>query len=88
MFAAIIGVFLTSNVALAEKHHSSDDDTTSSLPPSENTAPGSNINNNCKYTLSKYCAAHDIGNGIGDAVNGVIDGLFAPTNKWENKITK
>jgi hypothetical protein len=34
-----------------QHHHSSDYDTTSSLPPSENTAPGSNINNNCKNTL-------------------------------------
>jgi len=65
IFAAIIGVFLIPNAALAKKHHhSSDDDTsTSSSSPSTFSSPSATIPN-CEQTVSVFCASHDLGNGI------------------------
>ena len=59
IFAAIIGVFLIPNAALAKKHHhSSDDDTSTSSSSPSATIP------NCEQTVSVFCASHDLGNGI------------------------
>ena len=65
MFAAIIGIFLTSNVTLAKKHHhSSEDDGSISTSPATSE---SNSNTDCTTGVqSTYCSLHDLGAGLRD----------------------
>jgi hypothetical protein len=73
MFAAIIGIFLTSNVALAKKHHSSEDDGSISTSPATSE---SNSNTDCTTGVqSTYCSLHDLGAGLREAARGLGNGL-------------
>jgi hypothetical protein len=80
IFAAIIGVFLIPNAALAKKHHhSSDDDTSTSSSSPSATIP------NCEQTVSVFCASHDLGKRYSIRiyrmyVSGLLSGLSSPTD--------